>query len=215
MKYIHKSKDWLIENYQLAIIMIVVLFFVCNSLFTGNDDNKAIIHQQDTSNEVKLRSSEEKDVDKIDESKSTKDVNRNVVVDVKGAVNFPNTYTMSSKERVHDVLKKAQTKHNADLSKINLSERLKDQMYIYVPINGEHVPSVNTNQSTNDKVEVNINTGDKSEIEKLPGIGPSKADAILQYRETNGEFKTVDDLKKVKGFGDKTVESLKDFIILN
>ncbi|MEB6338528.1 ComEA family DNA-binding protein [Mammaliicoccus sciuri] len=77
------------------------------------------------------------------------------------------------------------------------------------------MPSVNTNQSTNDKVEVNINTGDKSEIEKLPGIGPSKADAILHYRETNGEFKTVDDLKKVKGFGDKTVESLKDFIVLN
>lgn len=213
MKYIHKSKDWLIENYQLAIIMIVVLFFICNSLFTSNDDNEAIIHQQDTTNEVKQKSSEEKDVDKIDESKSTKDVNRNVVVDVKGAVNFPNTYTMSSKERVHDVLKKAQTKHNADLSKINLSERLKDQMYIYVPITGEHMPSVNTNQST--KVEVNINTGDKSEIEKLPGIGPSKADAILQYRETNGEFKTVDDLKKVKGFGDKTVESLKDFIVLN
>ncbi|UTI84857.1 hypothetical protein NIT60_12095 [Mammaliicoccus sciuri] len=39
MKYIHKSKDWLIENYQLAIIMIVVLFFICNSLFTGNDDH--------------------------------------------------------------------------------------------------------------------------------------------------------------------------------
>lgn len=95
MKYIHKSKDWLIENYQLAIIMIVVLFFICNSLFTGNDDHEAIIHQQDTSNEVKLRSSEEKVVDKINESKSTKDVNRNVVVDVKGAVNFPNTYTMS------------------------------------------------------------------------------------------------------------------------
>ncbi|WP_323707730.1 hypothetical protein P3U72_06495 [Mammaliicoccus sciuri] len=131
MKRIHKMKDWLIENYQLSIIMIVVLFFISNSLFTSNDDNEPIIHQQDTTNEVKQKSSEEKDVDKIDESKSTKDVNRNVVVDVKGAVNFPNTYTMSSKERVHDVLKKAQTKHNADLSKINLSERLKDQMYIY------------------------------------------------------------------------------------
>ena len=63
MKYIHKSKDWLIENYQLAIIMIVVLFFICNSLFTSNDDNEAIIHQQDTTNEVKQKSSEEKDVD--------------------------------------------------------------------------------------------------------------------------------------------------------
>lgn len=215
MKYIHKIKEWIIENYQLAIIMIVVLFFICNSLFTGNDDHEAIIHQQDTTNEVKQESSDEKAVDKTDESKSTKEVNRNVVVDVKGAVNYPNTYSMSSKDRVHDVLKKAQTKHNADLSKINLSERLKDQMYIYVPITGEHVPSVNTNQPSNDKVEVNINTGDKSEIEKLPGIGPSKADAILQYRETNGEFKTVDDLKNVKGFGDKTVESLKDFIVLN
>ncbi|MEB6338529.1 hypothetical protein [Mammaliicoccus sciuri] len=132
MKYIYEMKEWLIENYQLAIIMIVVLFFICNSLFTGNDDNEAIIHQQDTTNEVKQQSSDDNAVDKTDESKSTKEVNRNVVVDVKGAVNYPNTYTMSSKDRVHDVLKKAQTKHNADLSKINLSERFKDQMYIYM-----------------------------------------------------------------------------------
>lgn len=71
------------------------------------------------------------------------------------------------------------------------------------------------NQPTENKIEVNINTGDKAEIEKLPDIGPNKAEAIVQYRETKGEFKTIEDLKKVKGFGEKTVESLKEYIVLD
>lgn len=130
MKYIYEMKEWLIENYQLAIIMIVVLFFICNSLFTGNDDNEAIIHQQDTTNEVKQQSSDDNAVDKTDESKSTKEVNRNVVVDVKGAVNYPNTYTMSSKDRVHDVLKKAQTKLKQSIMQICLKSIYQNDLKI-------------------------------------------------------------------------------------
>src|SRR3989338_485630 len=52
---------------------------------------------------------------------------------------------------------------------------------------------------------VNLNTASKSELETVKGIGPQKAEAILDYRKKNGPFKTVDDLKKVSGFGDKSV----------
>jgi|DewCreStandDraft_4_1066084.scaffolds.fasta_scaffold330571_2 comEA protein len=58
--------------------------------------------------------------------------------------------------------------------------------------------------------KVNINTADKAALEGLPGIGPAKADAIIEYRQKMGEFKEVGDLEKVPGIGEKTMEQLKD-----
>ena len=56
---------------------------------------------------------------------------------------------------------------------------------------------------------VNLNTATKDELETVKGVGPKKAEAIIAYREKNGPFKTVDDLKKVNGFGDKTVAKIR------
>lgn len=58
--------------------------------------------------------------------------------------------------------------------------------------------------------KININTADKAALESLPGIGPAKADAIIEYRQKMGAFKTVSDLEKVPGIGEKTLEQLKD-----
>ena len=60
--------------------------------------------------------------------------------------------------------------------------------------------------------QVNINTADAAALEALPGIGPVKAKAVIDYREKNGPFKTIDDLKNVSGIGDRTLEQLKDKI---
>ena len=57
---------------------------------------------------------------------------------------------------------------------------------------------------------VNLNTATQAELESLKGVGPAKAKSIIEYREQNGAFQSVDDLKKVKGFGDKNVESLRN-----
>lgn len=215
MNNLMRLKEWLMNHYQLVLIAVIALFVIFKFLFIGADSEQSNI-EEDTRKEITQEASQDKDV-KSEMTKSTQDININksVTVDVKSAVNFPNTYNMKSSDRVNDVLKKAQTKNDADLSQINLSEKLKDQMYIYVPVKGEKVLKHSTNQSSDNKVEVNINTGDKAEIEKLPGIGPSKAEAILQYRETKGEFKKIEDLKNVKGFGEKTIESLRDYIVLN
>jgi competence protein ComEA len=60
--------------------------------------------------------------------------------------------------------------------------------------------------------DVNINTADKEMLILLPGIGPVGAEAILAYRKDNGNFKSVDELTKVKGIGDKTLEKLKPYL---
>jgi competence protein ComEA len=61
-----------------------------------------------------------------------------------------------------------------------------------------------------EEAKVNINTADKAALEALPGIGPAKADAVIEYRQKMGGFKTVNDLKNVPGIGEKTLEQVKD-----
>lgn len=215
MNNVIKLKEWLRNNYHLVLIGVILLFVVFKFLFIESNTEEINMEDRSIDSEMIETSIEKKDKQELAKSSPEEKVNKSVIVDVKGAVNFPNTYNMNASDRVNDVLKKAQIKANADITKINLSEKLKDQMYIYVPVQGERVSSAMLNQTTDNKIEVNINTGDKAEIEKLPGIGPNKAEAIVQYRESKGEFKTIDDLKKVKGFGEKTVESLKEYIVLD
>jgi len=61
--------------------------------------------------------------------------------------------------------------------------------------------------------DVNINTADKALLVQLPGIGPVTADTIIKYRQTNGQFKSIEELTKVKGIGDKTLAKLKPYLL--
>jgi len=73
-----------------------------------------------------------------------------------------------------------------------------------------NIAGVSTEQNNSDKI--NINTADATELDKLPGIGPAKAADIIAYRDQKGSFQTIEELKDVKGIGDKTFENLKDLV---
>ncbi|WP_323704699.1 helix-hairpin-helix domain-containing protein [Mammaliicoccus sp. Dog046] len=218
MDNVKKIIEWIKMYKHFVFVGIILVFVIIKGLFgIGNADNEdenmiSMNQAQDSKIENNQISKSNKETEHISKNEDTV---KDVVVDVKGAVSFPNTYKMTTTDRINDVLQKAQVKSNADLSKINLSEKLKDQMYIYIPIVGESAPPTQLASEQSNKLEVNINTATKEQIEKLPGIGPSKAESIVRTREAEGEFKSIEDLKKVKGFGDKTIESLKEFIVLN
>lgn len=133
-----------------------------------------------------------------------------VMVDVKGEVQNPGVYHISIHARVDDVLALAGgLTENADELQINKAQKVHDEMVIYVPDLNE-TPSDDVVSSNNQTVRINYAT--KEEIVELPGIGPSKADAIIQYREENGLFSSIEDLLQVSGIGEKTLESLREFI---
>ncbi|WP_202622258.1 helix-hairpin-helix domain-containing protein, partial [Candidatus Enterococcus willemsii] len=104
----------------------------------------------------------------------------------------------------------------AEENQLNLAEKLTDQQMIYVPNKEEAVmvAPVNVTSTSSQNVQVNINTADTNELQTLTGIGAAKAQAIIDYREENGLFKSVDDLIKVSGFGEKTVEKLREDITI-
>ncbi|KOP83514.1 helix-hairpin-helix domain-containing protein [Cytobacillus solani] len=141
-----------------------------------------------------------------------------VIVDVKGAVNNPGVYEAESEDRVIDMINMAGgLKESADEAKINFATRVEDEMVIYVPEIGEEMEQeggMMTVMGGTDQKDgkVNINTADDTELQTLTGIGPAKAAAIIDYREKNGPFKVIEDLKLISGIGEKSFEKLKEQI---
>ncbi|MFJ8451087.1 helix-hairpin-helix domain-containing protein [Aerococcus viridans] len=154
-------------------------------------------------------------------------------VDIKGAIKVPQVVPVTPGMRVHDVVEMAGgVTGEADQSQVNLAQLVTDQMVIYVPKVGEEVsPSTEAlvadsqvtesavSESSGDATSggdlVNINTADTTMLQTLSGIGEKRAADIINYRETNGLFETVDDLDQVSGIGEKTMEKLRPLITVN
>lgn len=148
------------------------------------------------------------------ESKQSKDI----TAYVNGEVKNPGVYKVKEESRVEDLVKIAGGfTENADKAKLNLAKKLKDEDYIYVDkkIDGQN-GAVSTQSTRSSGIaqdgKININIASKEELKTVPGIGDVTAQKIIDYREKNGSFSTVEDLNKIDRIGDKTLEKMKDKI---
>ena len=147
-----------------------------------------------------------------------------IVVDVRGAVAQPGVYTLPAGSRVQDALARAgDVLPKAETRSLNLARRLNDGEQLYVPTIGEATvpppatPSKNSSSNAATKTpigKINVNTATLTELDLLPGIGPSIGQRIIDYREQNGAFKQIEDLKKVRGIGDSIFGQIKDLVTL-
>ncbi|BAB05052.1 late competence operon required for DNA binding and uptake [Halalkalibacterium halodurans C-125] len=143
--------------------------------------------------------------------------NERLVVDVKGAVEHPGVYEMVQGERVIDVIEKAGgMTEKAAIESVNLAVKLHDEMFIYVPEQGEAEQSLPEQQNEQgDTQMVVLNRATEVELQSLPGIGPAKATAIISYREEHGAFSSLEELMNVSGIGEKSYEKLAPYLRLN
>lgn len=144
-----------------------------------------------------------------------------LVVDVKGAVNKEGVYRLAADSRVTDAIKAAGgLTAQADKKSINLAQKISDEEVIYVANQGEDIsvistpsPSSATTDASGSKEEttekINLNTATLADLQTISGIGQKRAQDIIDYRDNNGGFKSVDDLTNVSGIGEKTLEKLK------
>lgn len=137
-----------------------------------------------------------------------------IFVDVKGAVKHPGVFETTKDKRVKDLIEEAGgLLDDADTSTLNLSQKVKDQMVIYVLKHGEKPKQISDGGSSSSNTDViNINTANKEQLMKISGVGKTKAEAIISYREKNGDFKKKEDITKVRGIGKATFEKIKDKI---
>ncbi|MBC7251594.1 MAG: helix-hairpin-helix domain-containing protein [Anaerolineae bacterium] len=142
---------------------------------------------------------------------------------VTGAVVHPDVYLLEAGSIVRDaVVAAGGATAEADLNRINLAQQVYDQQQIYIPKVGEEslpLPSppaslTSAASSVQPAGKVNINTATAEELDTLPGIGPALAQRIIEYRQTNGPFQSIEEIKNVSGIGDKLFEKLKDLITI-
>lgn len=134
-----------------------------------------------------------------------------VVVDVTGWVKDPGVYRFGPGARVIDAVERAGgARDGADLSLLNLAAPLVDGQQILVPKEGQ-VPGGTTGATTGGSGGlINVNTADAATLETLDGIGEVLAGTIVEYREQNGPFTSVDQLEDVPGIGPSTLEAIRD-----
>ena len=137
-----------------------------------------------------------------------------IFVDVKGAVKHPGVFETTKDKRVKDLIEEAGgLLEDADTSTLNLSQKVKDQMVIYVLKHGEKPKQISDGGSSSSNADViNINIANLEQLMKISGVGKTKAEAIISYREKNGDFKKKEDITKVHGIGKATFEKIKDKI---
>ncbi len=137
---------------------------------------------------------------------------------VTGEVNIPGVIELEEGARIEDAVKGAGgVKAQADLNNINLAYEVSDGEKIYIPNVAEAGEEVSTftetsTSNSNSNGKININKANATELTSIPGIGASTAQKIITYREENGKFQAIEDIKKVSGIGDSKYESMKDFI---
>lgn len=200
------------EQYKLYVfggiagVVIVVYFFMSSNTEQAND----LSFDFNTVEESQV----EEELPAVTEQPTT------VFVEVKGAVLEPGVYELPMDARVKNVLDIAVLVDQADLMTVNQSMKLTDEMVIYIPYEGEIESTAAALSQTGTETSsaeglVNINTAEIQELTTLNGIGEKKAQAILTYRDEQGLFSTLEELKNIPGIGDKTFENLEPYITIN
>jgi competence protein ComEA len=149
-----------------------------------------------------------------------------VIIHIAGAVKNPGVYQLKLTDRIVDAVKIAGgATEEANLDLINLAALLKDGQKIIVPyktysetgeeINADtynYVSSVYSSSPVSNSAKININTANANMLQTLPGIGPVLSERIIEYRNQNGLFGVIDDIKDVSGIAEKKYEGIKDLI---
>ena len=187
--------------FAVGLGLVALIFFI----FTTDSDSEDNKHKQ-------LHAA----IEPVEPNSTTSEVDNVAelaVVDIKGEVANPGVYEISFDSRVNDVIQMAGGfTANADETQINLAQKIQDEMIIIVNKLGEEGQPQGSSAGDSSGQKLRINYATQEEIETLNGIGPSKAQAIIQYREENGLFQTPEDLLQISGIGEKTLQNFLDQI---
>ena len=199
---------------KIFVILIVLIISVCCFIFYRNEDEELFISEEISLEENTYNN---ENILEIEEVKKIK-------IHIAGEVNSSGVKELDEGSRIEDAINIAGgLTESANISNVNLAYPLEDGQKIYIPNinenieeyivkeNGEGIVEESKNSSSG---RININKADTNQLCELPGVGESLATRIVTYREENGKFKSIEDLKNVSGIGEKKFESLKEYIVV-
>lgn len=202
------NKAFLLSHKEIVIKAAVIICIIAVAFFVFVFEGQS----EKSEGDVVVQSTESKV-----ESKEETQAPVSIMVDVGGAVKTPQVVELKENSRVADAISAAGgLTEQADTAGINQAAFLTDGEKVYIPEKGESGTMLSSLASAagsgTGQQKVNINTATSEELQTLDGIGPVTAEKILTYRDSNGAFQNIEDLKNVDGIGDKTFENLKEHI---
>lgn len=196
----HRKYYLKLEKYKCFGILIV---FCLALLMTSCSNEK--------SEQILLEELETEQAEAVDDTEKQSDYST-IYVYVCGAVAVEGVYELPEGSRAFEAIAKAGGfREDAATSYINQAEILKDEMQLYIPTTEEVMQDIAEKKSEEDG-KVNLNTASREELMSLPGVGESKADSILKYREENGGFQTIEDIMQISGIKEGLFNKIKDYV---
>lgn len=220
-----------IINLLLCMCMCTVLFACGGNSIEDFDDNSQKVMRSEESQGTK-DSQEAGDLDKTRSSenagessqaasdtsdKAAGESGSEICIYICGCVKNSGVYNLPAGSRVCDAIEAAggYTK-DADLKYWNQAQQMSDGMMIYVPSVDEKLETPEqSGAASTEEGKININTGTKEELISIPGIGESRAESIIKYREENGDFSSIEDIMLVSGIGNSLFEKMREYITVN
>ena len=205
--------EFLKERKTIIIAIIAIIILGIYYIYNSTKDYTTLEEQ-----EILISEDENENTDEEDEEEL-------IAVHITGCVENPGVVEVKEDSRIEDVIEAAGgLTEDADISNVNLAYIVEDGIKIRIPSiddedeeeyiteeSGEGVLISDGSDSSSSDL-ININTATQTELETLNGIGPSLATKIIEYREENGDFESIEDIKNVSGIGDTKYENIKDFI---
>ena len=197
----------------LKILLAALVLVIAGVVYSCMSANEAQVNITDAETETE-GSSFDVQTETAD-TETSESLQQELCVHVCGAVETPGVYYLAEGSRIHEAVEQAGgMTDEAAQSYVNLAEVIADGMQIYIPTQDEvdsgSIPD--EFQPETDDGLVNINTASVSELMTLTGIGESKAEAIITYRENVSSFAAPEDITNVSGIGDSVYEKIKDKI---
>lgn len=209
-----RSKKFIYAAVGFCMILAGVFYFLHNS--SRKDSTEYYYSESDSPDPAIGESPQGTEILHADYTGNTECTPETVCVYVCGDVCSPGVYYCESGSRIADAVRMAGGMNDdACPEALNLAQQVKDGQKIYVPREGETVQEDAADGSSADNTGlVNINTAGESELTSLPGIGQSRAKDIIAYRESNGGFRSVEDIMNVSGIKEASYEKIKDLICI-
>ncbi|MDF2839445.1 MAG: competence protein CelA [Clostridia bacterium] len=199
----------LMKYKKTAVLILIIIIIICGIVYRNTVYPTQVVMVTEVEQQVALEKPDEPEIE-----------NTNITVYVCGSVREPINVTLPKDSRVEDAIKLAGgVNEQADLNGINMAQKLQDEDMVYVPKKGEiiEVEDKNSNVRTTPikKGKININKAALEELDTLPGIGPSIAQKVIDYRESSGGFRSIEELNNVSGIGEEKYKDIKSLITVD
>lgn len=195
------------KDKMIKIGILLITFFICGCLYSCQESQKTKVSIEETSdsNETVITESET-------ETQSDKKEDTFIYVYICGEVQSPGVYQVEEGARLYQVVEMAGgILETASKNYLNLAECVTDGQKIVVPTI-EEAEQLETSEGESSSGLVNINTANEETLTTLPGIGTSKAKSIIAYRESKGNFQSIEGLMEIEGIKEGVFSKIKDMI---